>query len=126
MNNARIKELYKRIILGKEMDEDKIVMTKAELSDEKLEFGTIPFAKEVHRTFRILNTGNNLLVIYDIQTFCGCTEVVYSKEPVSIGEDIEVSVVYKPDQRGAFNKTLSIYSNGSEFPLIVQISGNVE
>ena len=126
MNNARIKELYKRIMLGKEMDEDKIVMTKAELSDEKLEFGTIPFAKEVHRTFRILNTGNNLLVIYDIQTFCGCTEVVYSKEPVSIGEDIEVSVVYKPDQRGAFNKTLSIYSNGSEFPLIVQISGNVE
>ena len=125
-SNVRIKDLYIGIILGKEVAEDNNLTTKATLSDEKLDFGTIPFAGEALRTFRISNTGSNRLVVYDIQTSCGCTEVAYSKEPVSIGEDIEVSVVYKPDQRGAFNKTLSIYSNGSEFPLVVTISGNVE
>ena len=125
-SNVRIKDLYMGIIQGKEVAEDNNLTTKATLSDEKLDFGTIPFAGEAHRTFRISNTGSSRLVVYDIQTSCGCTEVAYSKEPVSIGEDIEVSVVYKPDQRGTFNKTLSIYSNGSEFPLVVTISGNVE
>ncbi|MDO4185236.1 MAG: DUF1573 domain-containing protein [Bacteroidales bacterium] len=125
-SNVRIKDLYMGIIQGKEVAEDNNLTTMATLSDEKLDLGTIPFAEETHRTFRISNIGSNRLVVYDIQTSCGCTEVTYSKEPVSIGEDIEVSVVYKPDQRGAFNKTLSIYSNGSEFPLVVTISGNVE
>ena len=43
----------------------------------------------------LTNESNNLLVIQDVTTSCGCTKVSYSKEPVRPGAPLELTVTYE-------------------------------
>ena len=45
--------------------------------------------------------------------------------PIMPGEKAEIKVKYATNRVGAFNKTVTIYSNASEEIKIVRIKGNV-
>ena len=51
----------------------------------------------------LTNESNNLLVIQDVTTSCGCTKVSYSKEPVRPGASLELTVTYEAEEKGHFN-----------------------
>ena len=84
-----------------------------------------PKVKELYLQ-RLTNEGNNLLVIQDVTTSCGCTKVSYSKEPVRPGAPLELTVTYEAEEKGHFNKMITVYCNTKASPLRLMIAGNAK
>lgn len=125
VHNYRVKELYLNIIQDKvKVDiEDLPAIT---LESTEIDFGRFRMNQIQTHTIKIINTGKGALVIQGITTSCGCTEVEYSKEPISSGQFSELTVHYTPDETGFFNKTISVYTNAAEAPVIIRVKGMVE
>lgn len=127
VHNANVKALYYRIIKGEgSSDAPTQGRTTLSLSISEIDFGSMGMGEAQARKVRITNTGNELLVINDVTTSCGCTEVEFSREPVHPGQSTELIVRYNPDEKGFFSKTISIYSNAGTAPATIGIKGNVE
>ena len=50
----------------------------------------------------------------------------YSKEPVRLGETLELKVIYEAEKAEHFNKTVTVYCNADNSPLRLFIKGNSE
>jgi hypothetical protein len=76
------------------------------------DFGNITQGDVVERVFKFKNTGNQPLIITNIQTSCGCTTPVWPRDPVMPGGSGEIKVGF--NSAGKMNKqtkTLPILSN---------------
>jgi hypothetical protein len=91
------------------------------------DFGDINEADgPVSHIFTILNNGEMPLVITRVVASCGCTTPEWTKEPIAPGKTGEVKATYDPNGRpNAFNKTVSVYSNGKTGNYALTIRGNV-
>ena len=123
--NPKIKDLYLEIITGKKKGTDKSVTTVSIVDSEK-DFGNIPLNEKREHVFKLVNTGNKPLVIYDVVTSCGCTKAEYGKEPVRPGETLELKVIYNAEDKGRFRKNLTVYCNAEDSPLKLTVVGVVE
>ena len=123
--NPKIKDLYLEIITGKKKGTDKSVTTVSIVDSEK-DFGNIPLNEKREHVFKLVNTGDKPLVIYDVVTSCGCTKAKYGKEPVRPGETLDLKVIYNAEDKGRFRKNLTVYCNVENSPLKFSISGTVE
>ena len=123
--NPKIKDLYLEIITGKKKGTDKSVTTVSIVDSEK-DFGNIPLNEKREHVFKLVNTGNKPLVIYDVVTSCGCTKAEYGKEPVRPGETLDLKVIYNAEDKGRFRKNLTVYCNAEDSPLKLTVVGTVE
>ncbi|WP_256448738.1 DUF1573 domain-containing protein [Proteiniphilum propionicum] len=57
---------------------------------------------------------------------CGCTQIEYEKKPILPDRTTRISITYNVDDRGYFNKTVSVYGNTDNSPLIIRLKGNTE
>jgi hypothetical protein len=76
------------------------------------DFGSITQGDVVERVFKFKNTGNQPLIITNIQTSCGCTTPVWPRDPIMPGGAGEIKVGF--NSAGKMNKqtkTLPIISN---------------
>jgi hypothetical protein len=89
------------------------------------DFGDISFGKPVSNSFEVTNFGSEVLVIERVKGSCGCTATDYTKEPIAPGKKGYVSATYNAKTRGAFKKTVSVYTNIQKEPYILTIKGNV-
>lgn len=128
IQNPNIKELYQNIISGESsvLSTEKKLQTSMVLDKVFNDLGTFNCDQEQHVEFKLTNTGNELLVIDDIATSCGCTTVEYTKEPVQKGKNLTLKVKYKADHPEHFNKTITVYCNTKDSPLQLKISGNAK
>ena len=101
-------------------------MTKVRLTVESIAFGSFPQLEKQERKFTLTNTGQHVLVIYDVITSCGCTRVNYSKEGIRPGEKAVLTVIYEAEKAEHFSKTVTIYCNADNSPLRLKITGNAE
>lgn len=127
--NSKIKELYMKIIQGGgivQTNEDTDLMTEVGIDSTFLSFGSFDWKKEQKVVFTLKNIGENLLVIGNVTTSCGCTTVEYAQEPVRPGKNVSLHVIYKADYPEHFNKTITVYCNAKISPLRLTISGNAE
>lgn len=89
-------------------------------------FGTMKSGSDISYSFEFVNTGKEPLVIANVATSCGCTTPEWSKEPIpSKGRGV-IKVKYDSSRIGSFSKTISVYSNAKNSPVILSIRGNVE
>ena len=124
--NPKIKDLYLEIITGKKrVGADKSVTTVSMDQSEK-NFGSIPLNEKREHVFKLVNTGNKPLVVYDVTTSCGCTKAEYSREPVRPGDTLDLKVVYHAEDKGRFRKSLTVYCNMDDSPLKLTVVGMVE
>jgi len=80
----------------------------------------------VTHVFDFTNKGNTPLVISRVQASCGCTTPAYTKEPVEAGKKGAITVTYNTANRpGAFNKTITVYSNDTTQQVVLIIKGEV-
>ena len=100
--------------------------TSVELLETEKDFGNIPLNEKREYVFKLVNTGNKPLVIYDVITSCGCTKAEYGKEPVRPGETMDLKVVYNAEDKGRFRKSLRVYCNVKESPLKFSVLGTVK
>lgn len=129
IHNLKVKELYLKIIQG-EKEETTVkkwnVTTEVIIDKTSLSLGHFDWQKEQKATFKLRNTGNNPLVVQDVNSSCGCTSVSYSKEPVQPGGELNLEVVYKAEHPEHFNKTITVYCNTVPSLIHLKIVGDAE
>ena len=101
------------------------MMETSVVSDKAVvDLGDVHWKEIKTATFELKNTGENLLVIHDVDTSCGCVKVEYSKEPVRPGKTLVITVTYTAEHPEQINKTISLHCNVENSPIQLQIRGN--
>lgn len=104
-----------------------IATTTMQVSAKEHDFGT--FKEEAGRQtfdFLVTNTGKEPLVIQNVVASCGCTTPEWTRQPIPAGANGKVTAIYDPkDRPGAFNKTLSVYTNTKPEVVVLVIKGEV-
>jgi len=76
--------------------------------------------------FEFSNEGDAPLVINTVSASCGCTTPDWTREPVSSKGKGFIKVSYNPKGRiGPFSKSVTVRSNSSDTPVVLQIKGEV-
>ena len=78
----------------------------------------------VSATFTATNVGSKPMVIYNVVSSCGCTDVEWTKQPIKPGEKGTIKATYKNDE-GAypFDKNLTVYFSEPKQPVILRLRG---
>lgn len=124
VHNPQIKKLYLNIILGKKNELSTQPQTTAVLSESYIDMGTFEWEQKQTVDFTILNTGEELLIVNEILTSCGCTTVEYSKEPILPNKTLSLKVEYKAEHPEHFDKTITVYCSAKGAPFQLKIRGN--
>ena len=76
------------------------------------DFGTIKEGDKVNYTYKFKNTGAIPLIIESVRPSCGCTAPNWSKEPIPVGGEGFVEVVFDSNKKpNAQNKTVTVTAN---------------
>ncbi len=90
------------------------------------DFGAVPEGTQAAHEFKFKNTGNQPVVIANVQASCGCTTPDWTKTPVLPGKSGIVRAVYSSAGRpGVFSKTVTVSSNAAESSKVLTIKGTV-
>lgn len=89
------------------------------------DYGTIEQNANGGAEFVFTNTGKEPLVITNAQGSCGCTVPEWPKEPLAPGKKASIKVQYDTKRIGAFQKSVTVTSNGSDAPIVLTIKGTV-
>lgn len=96
------------------------------LTDNLVEFGNIVNGKTKTIDVKFTNTGKKPLIISDVYTNCGCTEIDYPREPFMPGKSGVLKISYNAiEGEGTFNKTVTIYTNAENKVETIKIQGSV-
>jgi hypothetical protein len=93
---------------------------------EVMDYGTIEHNADGNREFKFKNTGKEPLIITNCQGSCGCTVPTWPHEPIKPGATASIKVKYATDRVGAFEKTVTVSSNGKTSSKILKIKGVVK
>ncbi len=81
-------------------------------------FGKVRQGDKINTSFFFKNTGNQPLIILQVQTSCGCTVSNWSRDPVLPGQTGEINVTFdsgeQKDHTGDQKKVLLVISNSIE------------
>lgn len=122
--NPNVWHLYKQIISGK-INADSNETTQVEVLNKEIRLDNIKVGITHTMTFKIKNIGNTALVIPDVRTSCGCTNADWERKPIEKGNTTTISAEITLDETGYFSKTLSVYCNVENSPIILTVKGNV-
>ncbi len=90
------------------------------------DFGEVPEGKVATHEFEFVNTGNQPLVISNVQASCGCTTPFWTKEPVMPGKKGSVKASFNSAGRpGNFSKSVTVTSNATEPTKVLTFKGTV-
>jgi hypothetical protein len=76
-------------------------------------------------SFTLTNEGKEPLIISSANASCGCTNLNYGKDPILPGKSTIISVTYNAAAAGPFTKTITVRTNASDQPTVLQIKGKV-
>jgi hypothetical protein len=90
------------------------------------DYGDIGLGSDGSYSFNFTNTGNEPLILSKPRSSCGCTVPKWPKEPILPGESNNIKVTYNTSKAGAFNKTVTVYSNAkNKSAIVLRIKGKV-
>ncbi|MBC6699107.1 DUF1573 domain-containing protein [Hymenobacter sp. BT190] len=90
------------------------------------DFGKVPEGTMATYEFKFKNTGNQPVIIANVQASCGCTTPDWTKTPVLPGKSGIIKAMYSSAGRpGIFNKTVTVTSNASTPSAVLTIKGDV-
>ena len=89
------------------------------------DFGQIPQGIPAEVAFKLTNNSNEVLLIKEVKTTCGCTVAGFSQDPILPGESTAITATYNAKKEGSFNKTIKVYTNQNEDFIPLQLKGEV-
>ncbi|AYA36780.1 DUF1573 domain-containing protein [Hymenobacter oligotrophus] len=90
------------------------------------DFGNVAEGSVATHEFKFKNTGNQPVVIANVQASCGCTTPDWTKTPVMPGKTGFIRAAYNSAGRpGQFNKTVTVTSNAATPTMVLTIKGAV-
>jgi hypothetical protein len=121
--NPKIWELYKEIITGEVST--KPLVTAVEPERTEIEIKDFRLGKTSEAVFVLKNTGSQPLMIQAVNASCGCTVPEWEKQPIAPGKSTEIKVKITPEEKGYFNKTVTVYGNTEAGRIVLKLSGMV-
>ena len=121
VHNPIVKELYLEEISRKQPVAP--IQTTVKVEKESLLLETIPLGKSKDTLFKLVNTGDQPLVIIDVTTTCGCAQTLFDKHPVQPGESLHIKVGVTPENKGLFDETITVKCNTNQL-IKLNIRGN--
>ena len=98
-----------------------------ELCEVLVDFESVPYASTMVKTIRIVNVSTTPLILLDNTTQCRCMWLEYSREPIAVGESIDISLMF--DSRGEWGSVgnyMEITTSRSEAPIVLWIAAEVQ
>jgi hypothetical protein len=90
------------------------------------DYGTVTQGADGNCEFAFTNTGNEPLILSNVQTSCGCTVPSWPKEPIMPGKTATIKVNYtKMSIVGTISKQITVYSNAKNGTIVLSIKGIV-
>lgn len=75
-------------------------------------------------SFKVTNISDSPVVIYNVVSSCGCTDVKWTREPLRAGAAGTIDATYSNDEGPyPFDKTLTVYISGIRKPVILRLRG---
>lgn len=101
--------------------------TSMEVPDTKFNFGKIKQGDRVSHSYVIRNTGNQPLMIANVQTSCGCTAPFYPKGPILPGQSSEITLEFNSaGKKDHVLKNALIIANTDNSPFSIGFEADVE
>lgn len=95
-------------------------------SEEIHNFGSLKAGEVVAFTFTFKNEGTGPLIIHNVDTGCGCTEVKLPEQPVGPGQEGHIEVIYDSSgETGRQLKTIILFSNAEQAEQKLYIKADV-
>ena len=94
-------------------------------NSQVIDCGQVLFRKPVTVHFELLNEGVGVLNIKNVESSCGCTDVVFPKGAISENKPFIITATYDAKQLGHFEKYIDVYTNGASLPYILTLKGVV-
>lgn len=110
---------------GQENNTDNPNAPQFKFNEEVHDYGTIQQGADGTYYFKFKNVGKEPLIISNATGSCGCTVPEWPKEPIKPNGEGQIKVTYDTKRVGAFQKTVTIYSNAKESTKVLTIKGNV-
>jgi hypothetical protein len=124
VHNHKIWELYHNTITGDTKTET--LLTTVETEKTEIELKELSTNKTVELVFAVKNIGSHPLIIQRVESSCGCTVPNWEKQPVATGKNTEIKVKITPEEKGYFNKTVTVHCNTEEGQIVLKVSGTVK
>ncbi len=119
----RIQIIYYSSESSSPHDKDTVYLTEVIIDQPHHDFGTLPLNAKVVHEFEILNTGDNDLIIRDIQISCGCTIADYSKVAVEPGDTAKIRISFESfGEAGYHSENIILQINTQESYLVLEVS----
>ncbi len=93
--------------------------------EETHNFGKIEQGKPVTQEFVFTNVGTEPIIISNVSASCGCTTPSYTKDPVLPKKTGTIKATYNAAAMGAFNKSITVFSNSESPTLTLFLKGEV-
>lgn len=90
------------------------------------DFGKLKKGQDAYFDFVFTNTGKEPLILSKPRSNCGCTVPEWPQEPIMPGQSNKIRVTYNTNIVGPFSKQVTVLSNASNSPVVLQIKGVVE
>lgn len=95
-------------------------------AEETHDFGKVPQGKPVSWEFKFTNTGEEPLIISNVESTCGCTVPKYTTTPVLKGQSGTITVTFNAASvQPSFSKAVTIKSNARTPNKLLYIKGEV-
>lgn len=93
--------------------------------NEVYDFKKIKRNNRISTFFKFKNTSKYPLLIYDIQTSCGCTVSKWSNKIIKPNQSSAIMVLYDAGDHSRFLKSITVFYNGKNSPKLLYIKGEV-
>lgn len=122
--NPDVWKLYKEIISGQRNSTAQ--QTSVVIENSLFALNEVEKDRAHPVEFELTNTGNIPLVITSVTADCGCTNTYWDKEPVRPGSSTSIKADISLSSKGFFNKSIQVYCNVPESPIILTIQGTIQ
>ena len=72
-----------------------------------------------------MNDGDAPLILKEVKASCGCTTPEWPQEPIMPGQKKKIEAEFNAKADGAFDKTISVYTNVSDEAIELKLKGFV-
>lgn len=105
--------VFSAFLISKNLKDPRVMAPVITFAEEKHDYGDVPQGPKLEGTFEFTNTGENVLVIKNVTTSCGCTgAMVDEKKEFAPGEKGRVKFTFNTEGRSGSNtKTITVQSN---------------
>ena len=91
-----------------------------------LDIGSLTFNEPEKVAYTFTNTGTHPLIIHRVTASCGCTEVEWPEKLIRPEKTGTITVTFDAAHQGQFRKTVYVYANTKNSPIILALEGTVE